>query len=153
MTTDKPKELWISKGNSKFCSDLVYDYESDSYVKCSPDGFYDVVSEKDTIEGGMHVIEYSAYQDLKEELTRLQQELGKEVESHRETAKVLNFYADENTWIEKVFDQDGSLIEWYHKIPNDRSIFSYSIGDSKGNFNCLGRRARARIEELKNESK
>lgn len=75
MTTDKPKEFWISKGNSKFCSDLFYDYESDSYVKCSPDGFYDVISEKDTIEGGIHVIEHSAYQALKEENERLREAL------------------------------------------------------------------------------
>ena len=71
MSEVEEREFWISKGRSNFCSDLVYDYESDAYVKCSPDGFYDVVSEKDTIEGGIHVIDYSAYQKLKEENERL----------------------------------------------------------------------------------
>ena len=75
MSEVEEREFWISKGRSNFCSDLVYDYESDSYVKCSPDGFYDVVSEKDTIEGGVHVIEYSAYKKAVEALKWIRRDI------------------------------------------------------------------------------
>lgn len=51
------KTFWISKGTSGFCEELQYDFETDSMVKSRPDGFYDIVSTKDTVEGGLKVIE------------------------------------------------------------------------------------------------
>lgn len=61
--------------------------------------------------------------------------------------KVIGYYAEENTWISKNLDEEGSLVSWSKKTPNDSSIFSYSIGSSNGNFNCLGRRAREYFAE------
>ncbi len=61
---------------------------------------------------------------------------------------VISFYASEDTWINKEFDEKNNLIGWTQKKPNDVSIFPYSIGNSNGNFHCLGRRAR---EYLKGE--
>lgn len=55
---------------------------------------------------------------------------------------VISFYASEDTWINKEFDENNNFIGWTQKKPNDVSIFPYSIGNSNGNFYCLGRRAR-----------
>lgn len=55
---------------------------------------------------------------------------------------VISFYASEDTWINKEFDEKNNLIGWTQKKPNDVSIFPYSIGNSNGNFHCLGSRAR-----------
>ena len=55
---------------------------------------------------------------------------------------VISFYASEDTWINKEFDEKNNLIGWTQKKTNDVSIFPYSIGNSNGNFYCLGRRAR-----------
>lgn len=62
-----PREWWIFKGNSNFFSQLEYDVDTDSDIKSKTDGFYDVVSVQDTIDGGIHVIEKSAYDTLKAE--------------------------------------------------------------------------------------
>lgn len=56
----KPREFWIFKGDSNFCQELEYDIDADKDVKAEPDGFYDIVSTKDTVEGGIHVIELPA---------------------------------------------------------------------------------------------
>ena len=61
---------------------------------------------------------------------------------------VISFYASEDTWINKEFDEKNNFIGWTQKKPNDVSIFPYSIGNSNGNFHCLGSRAR---EYLKGE--
>jgi len=70
MTQDKKteaREFWVYKGRSNFCQELIMDSDYETMVKQKPEGFYDVVSTKDTVEGGIHVIEYSAYQKLREE--------------------------------------------------------------------------------------
>lgn len=73
----------------------------------------------------------------------------KDLKSKLEKAEsVISFYASEDTWINKEFDEKNNLIGWTQKKPNDVSIFPYSIGNSNGNFHCLGRRAR---EYLKGE--
>jgi hypothetical protein len=46
---------WIFKGTSNFCSELVMDDDC-TFVKAKPEGFYDIVSTRDTIEGGIEVI-------------------------------------------------------------------------------------------------
>lgn len=69
-----PQEFWIYKGSSGFCSELIMDEECETFVRQKPDGFYDIVSDRDTIEGGVKVIEHSAYQALKEEDERLRSE-------------------------------------------------------------------------------
>ena len=58
------KYFWIYKGTSNFCSELDYDIDTDKYEKVNPEGFYDIVSTKDTIQGGIKVIEYEACKQL-----------------------------------------------------------------------------------------
>ena len=74
------------------------------------------------------VVKKSDYDDLKTKLEKAE--------------AVISFYASEDTWINKEFDEEDNLIGWTQKKPNDVSIFPYSIGNSNGNFHCLGRRAR-----------
>lgn len=57
MSEIKPSQFWIYKGTSNHCSQLEYDYETDTYEKNTPDGFYDYVCTKDTVQGGIHVLE------------------------------------------------------------------------------------------------
>lgn len=64
------KEWWISKGTSNFCSELIHDEDLDILVKNCPDGFYDIVSNEDTIENGIHVIKYSEYEKFKNAIIR-----------------------------------------------------------------------------------
>lgn len=67
----EPKEWWIKPGSCNFGSSLEYDYKSDDpeqMKKNSGDGFYHLISELDTIEDGIHVIEKSAYDALKQKL-------------------------------------------------------------------------------------
>jgi len=66
------KEFWVFKGTSNFCQELELDYNFDSHVKRKPDGFYDIVSTKDTVEGGIHVKEVLAGDlELEEENQKL----------------------------------------------------------------------------------
>ncbi len=81
------------------------------------------------------------YQKLKSDYDALKDKLEK-------AEAVISFYASEDTWINKEFDGKNNLIGWTQKKPNDVSIFPYSIGNSNGNFHCLGSRAR---EYLKGE--
>lgn len=64
------QEYWIYKGSSCHFDDLELNDEADGMVKSKPCGFYDGVSLSDTIEGGIHVIEYSEYERLKAENAR-----------------------------------------------------------------------------------
>lgn len=78
------RRWWISKGSSNFCNELiesVADDNSESLAKHKPDDFYDLVSTKDTIEGGIHVIEKSAYDTLLAENKRLEADLKTAVEA------------------------------------------------------------------------
>lgn len=65
------KQWWIFKGRSNFCSELVLDDECEKEVRALPEGFYDVVSESDTVEGGIHVVEFAEYERLREENDKL----------------------------------------------------------------------------------
>lgn len=60
------KEFWVFKGTSNFCQEMDMDTATGGYVKARPDGFYDVVSSRDTIEGGIHVVEVFPGEDLDE---------------------------------------------------------------------------------------
>lgn len=85
-------------------------------------------------------------QKLKEALNVASAEI-KELKAKLEKAEsVISFYASEDTWINKEFDEKNNLIGWTQKKPNDVSIFPYSIGNSNGNFHCLGRKARAYLK-------
>lgn len=59
-----------------------------------------------------------------------------------EAEKVIEFYASEDTWINKEII-NGSLFAWEKRHPgHDVSTIPYSIGESNGNFHCLGKKAR-----------
>lgn len=58
MEKGRPREWWIHKGRSCFADEMALDQDELFYeVKHKPDGFYDLISPKDTIEGGIHVRE------------------------------------------------------------------------------------------------
>lgn len=59
------KKWWIFKGTSNFCGELAM---SDDFKmeRQRPDGFYDVVSNSDTIDGGICVVEKKDYDALAE---------------------------------------------------------------------------------------
>jgi hypothetical protein len=74
----KRREFWVFKGTSNFCQEMESDYVAETSVKAKPDGFYDVVSSRDTVEGGVHVVEVFPGEDLDEikaENARLRQAL------------------------------------------------------------------------------
>lgn len=69
------KQFWIHKGDSNFCSELRYNIDTEKDEKVKPDDFYDIVSTNDTIEGGLHVVEYAALESANAEKLKYQQEM------------------------------------------------------------------------------
>lgn len=135
------KELWnqVSERYDK----LKSDYDA---LKQLSDAFYlkQVQLENQNEELKLHIAgrseKYKIAMDkgvdvLSAEIKALKSKLEK-------AESVISFYASEDTWINKEFDEKNNLIGWTQKKPNDVSIFPYSIGNSNGNFHCLGRRAR-----------
>lgn len=64
------KRYWIYKGTSNFCQVLIMNDDYTDMVKQKPDGFYDIVSTNDTIEGGVEVVLASDYEKLKAQLEK-----------------------------------------------------------------------------------
>ena len=64
------KRYWIYKGTSNFCQNLTLDDDCETMVRQKPDGFYDIVSTNDTVEGGVEVVLASDYEKLKAQLER-----------------------------------------------------------------------------------
>ncbi len=129
----KPREFWIYKGTSNFCNELEYNYETDTDEKSKTDGFYDVVSEKDTIEGGIHVIEYSALEAEKAKSQKARAQCAALVE-------VLAFYANPETWAHTA-DYDFATLwgdSYKHKFPGDTA-------------NVAGKKAREALAAYKAE--
>lgn len=65
----KLKLYYVYKGTSNFCNKLVMN-DDFNIVKAKPDGFYDIVSTKDTIEGGIGMIELEPTMRLMDELVK-----------------------------------------------------------------------------------
>lgn len=84
----RARQFWVHKGTSNFCNELDYDIEAEKFVKCRPDEFYDIVSTKDTIQGGIHVIEYESYKQLEEQLQILKSRASQFESTLKETMKV-----------------------------------------------------------------
>jgi hypothetical protein len=124
----KPKEFWIYKGNSCHFDDLEFDHETDSYLKKKPDTFYDAVSFTDTIEGGIHVIEYSAYEAEKEKVAKL--------------LEVVEFYADPNNWNSEDKGVSNRITFSDVYIKSEQGYHELSVPSG-------GRRAREVLRELK----
>lgn len=55
------KHFWIYKGTSNHCNELQLADDCETFIKNRPEGFYDIVSLKDTIEGGIHVIDKESH--------------------------------------------------------------------------------------------
>lgn len=75
------QEYWIYKGSSCHFDNLELNDEADGMVQSKPCGFYDGVSLSDTIEGGIHVIDYSEYERIKAENARYREALELILES------------------------------------------------------------------------
>lgn len=87
----KAKEFWIFKGSSNFCNELQWDDKFTSQtLKCKPEGFYDLVSTKDSIEGGIHVIEYETYDTLLAKSLKLREALKQivRISEHYKTLEI-----------------------------------------------------------------
>lgn len=93
MSEIKPSQFWIYKGTSNHCSQLEYDYETDAYEKSTPDGFYDYVCTKDTVQGGIHVLEVEPVLKLLRELGEVKRLVNSvnellEIESKKNLSKI-----------------------------------------------------------------
>ena len=80
------KRYWIYKGTSNFCQNLTLDDDCETMVRQKPDGFYDIVSTNDTVEGGVEVVLASDYEKLKAQLERAEEAL-------RKTINVADFFS------------------------------------------------------------
>lgn len=65
-------EFWIGKGKSGFADELWDDGEE---IRKNRIEFYDLISKKDTIENGIHVIEYSEYIKALNKIEELQDKI------------------------------------------------------------------------------
>ena len=84
MSNSEVKRYWIYKGTSNFCHELILGDDYETMVKQRPDGFHDIVSETDTVEGAIEVVAASDYEKLKAQLEKCE--------------AALKEYADPETW-------------------------------------------------------
>ena len=104
------KRYWIYKGTSNFCQVLTMNDDYTDMVKQKPDGFYDIVSTNDTVEGGVEVVLASEYEKLKAQLERVE--------------KVLDFYSDCGNWGHISYDKADYVV-----ILNDSGVGDFQIND------------------------
>jgi hypothetical protein len=64
----KPRDFWIFKGTSRFADKLILNDDMTEMVKNKPEGFYDLVSKSDSIEGGTHVREVLSSEIIGDEI-------------------------------------------------------------------------------------
>lgn len=88
----KPKIWYVFKGSSNFCSELILSDDCETMVKCKPEGFYDIVSEKDTVEGATPMVELSAYQALEAKLEILKSKQSQFESTLMETIRIRDLY-------------------------------------------------------------
>lgn len=101
---NKPQQFWIHKGTSNFCNELDYDIETEKFVKCRPDDFYDIVSTKDTIHSGIHVIELAPMLKMMEEM----------IDSFDKFSKIRSLpLTDINDSDEEIANQYSSVIDGF----------------------------------------
>lgn len=107
------KRYWIYKGTSNFCQVLTMNDDYTDMVKQKPDGFYDIVSTADTVEGGVAVVLASEYEKLKAQLEKCEEALKEYADP--ETWKNVGEYGVD-TWILR--DDQGNLAREYFKEIN-----------------------------------
>jgi hypothetical protein len=78
---DTFREFWIAKGTSNFCAELTMNDDL-IMVKAKPEVFYDIISNSDTVEGGLHVVEATALEQAQAEIDRLNEELNNSKNFH-----------------------------------------------------------------------
>lgn len=126
------KRYWIYKGTSNFCQVLTMNDDYTDMVKQKPDGFYDIVSTNDTVEGGVEVVLASEYEKLKAQLEKAE--------------AIVKAYAD------AVKDQTVNVSIPYDDLdPDDFDIIEEF---ESGEPNDFGEKAREYFKEInKGESK
>lgn len=122
------KRYWIYKGTSNFCQVLIMNDDYTDMVKQKPDGFYDIVSTNDTVEGGVEVVLASEYEKLKAQLERAE--------------KVLDFYSDCGNWGHISYDKADYVV-----ILNDSGVGDFQINDITDDDRVGGLRAREYFKE------
>lgn len=95
------KRYWIYKGTSNFCEELIPDDNCENMVKQKPDGFYDIVSTNDTVEGGVEVVLASEYEKLKAQLERAE--------------KVIKFYSTFDKHTEEYGENGDAAREYFRE--------------------------------------
>lgn len=124
MPGSKPKEYWISKGSSKFCDNTITD-ENLKVCKHTADEFYDLISPMDSIEGGIHVIEMSAFEEAREEVAC----------QHVRIRKL----EKRNAGLVEALEESACLTHDNH-FDSDTIIYACCIGDAlekHGRISCL----------------
>lgn len=129
------KRYWIYKGTSNFCQELILDDNFENMVKQRPDGFYDIISTEDTIEGGIEVVLASDYEKLKAQLEKAED--------------VIDFYSDSDNWEHKSPIQADYVV-----ILDDSGTGEFQLNHMTDDDRVGGRRAREYFKEInKGESK
>ena len=129
------KRYWIYKGTSNFCQVLTMNDDYTDMVKQKPDGFYDIVSTNDTVEGGVEVVLASEYEKLKAQLEKCE--------------AVIDFYSDSDNWGHKSPVQADYVV-----ILDDSGTGEFQLNHMTDDDRVGGRRAREYFKEInKGESK
>ena len=97
-------------------------------------------------EAVQHTVAYDENDYVLSEFDRLMPIILELLSIAEERGKALEFYASEDTWIKKEFKVNGEFSQWWDRLPNDKSIVPYKIGDATGNFNVLGAKARIALD-------
>ena len=92
------RTYWIYKGTSNFCNELVLDDNLENWVRAKPGEFYDIISETDTIEGGIKVI---AFDDHKQIVDCLEKRVKKLREALEFTVKAAEYLYKPDTPLHK----------------------------------------------------
>lgn len=145
---------WISKGTYRRYDDFSYNSETDKWdAKHIPDSFYDFISPKDTIEGGIKFIKYSVHEEALKRIKELEAIIAdmqsscsesanagfKLIADNIKLAKGLEYYAYGDNWYGQgaPFNEDK-----HHK-------FTIASVDTEGTTTWVGgRTARMVLKEL-----
>lgn len=122
------KRYWIYKGTSNFCQELILDDDYETMVKQQPDGFYDIVSTEDTVEGGIEVVLAADYEKLKAQLEKAED--------------VIDFYSDSDNWGHKSPVQADYVV-----ILDDSGTGEFQLNHMTDDDRVGGRRAREYFKE------
>lgn len=119
---------WIYKGTSNLCQVLIMNDDYTDMVKQKPDGFYDIVSTNDTVEGGVEVVLASEYEKLKAQLEKAE--------------SVIDFYSDSDNWEHKSPVQADYVV-----ILDDSGTGEFQLNHMTDDDRVGGRRAREYFKE------